>query len=56
MAFKVEESLDTNIILRIALKDVPRQCEKIVFFFMRKSGFYHVAVLAYTGGVYIFEE
>ena len=34
MAFRTEESLDTNVILRIMLKDVPEQCERIMDLFM----------------------
>ncbi len=56
MAFKVEESLDTNIILRIALKDVSRQCEKIMDLFMRQNVVYHVADLAITEAVYVLQK
>lgn len=56
MAFKTEESLDTNIILRIALKDIPEQCEKVMDLFMRHNVVYHVSDLAITEAVYVLQK
>lgn len=56
MAFRTEESLDTNMILRIMLKDVPGQCLKIVDLFMRQGVRYHVADLAITEAVYVMQR
>lgn len=46
MAFETCESLDTNVILRLILGDVPEQCRKIQGLFMRQGCFYDVADLA----------
>lgn len=56
MALKLHESLDTNIILRLALRDVPGQCAKIVDLFMRQSVVYEVADLAITEAVYVMQK
>ena len=56
MAFRTEESLDTNVILRIMLKDVPEQCERIMDLFMRQGVVYHVADLAITEAVYVLQK
>ncbi len=56
MAFRTEESLDTNMILRIMLKDVPEQCLKIVDLFMRQGVRYHVADLAIAEAVYVMQR
>lgn len=56
MALKLRESLDTNIILRLALRDVPEQCEKIVDLFMRQNVTYEVADLAITEAVYVMQK
>lgn len=56
MAFRSRESLDTNIILRLALRDVPEQCEKIVDLFMRHGVSYDVADLAITEAVYVLQR
>lgn len=56
MALKLRESLDTNIILRLALRDVPEQCEKIVDLFMRQGVAYDVADLAITEAVYVMQK
>lgn len=52
MAFKTCESLDTNIIMRLILGDVPQQCEKIQDLFMRQGYTYDVSDLAITETVY----
>lgn len=52
MAFKTTESLDTNIIMRIVLSDIPKQCEKILDLFMRQGVTYHISDLAITETVY----
>lgn len=56
MAFKICESLDTNIILRLMLRDVPEQCLKIQDLFMRQGVTYHVADLAITEAVYVLQR
>lgn len=55
MAFKTRESLDTNILLRLILKDVPAQCQKIIDLFMRHGYIYDVADLAVTEAVYVLQ-
>lgn len=55
MAFRIEESLDTNIILRLMLKDVPGQCRRLQDLFMRANVRYHVADLAITEAVYVMQ-
>ena len=56
MAFRICESLDTNIILRIALRDVPEQCMIILDMFMRHGHIYNVADLAITEAVYVLQQ
>ncbi len=56
MAFKTEESLDTNIILRLALRDVPKQCMKIQDLFMRQGVVYNVADLAIMEAAYVLQK
>ena len=56
MAFRTCESLDTNIILRIMLCDVPEQCERILDMFMRHGYVYNVADLAITEAVYVMQK
>lgn len=56
MASKMRESLDTNIILRLVLRDVPEQCKKIVDLFMRHGICYDIADLAITEAVYILQK
>lgn len=53
---KLRESLDTNIILRLALRDVPEQCLKIVDLFMRHGVVYDVTDLAVTEAVYVMQK
>ncbi len=48
MASKLRESLDTNIILRFILGDVPEQCLKIQDLLMRQNVMYDVADLVYV--------
>lgn len=56
MAFKTRESLDTNVILRIMLMDVPEQCFAIVDLFMRQNYVYDVSDLAITESVFVMQE
>lgn len=56
MAFKSNESLDTNIILRLILGDMPNQCRKIQGLLMRPNIKYHVADLAITEAVYVMQS
>ena len=56
MAFKTRESLDTNILLRLILKDVPGQCKKIMDLFMRHGYIYDVSDLAITEAVYVMQS
>ncbi len=56
MGFRTCESLDTNIILRLALRDVPEQCMKIVDLFLRRGVTYEVADLAVTEAVYVLQK
>lgn len=56
MAFKTRESLDTNVILRIMLMDVPEQCLAIVDMFMRQNYVYDVSDLAITESVFVMQE
>lgn len=56
MAFRIRESLDTNIVLRLALRDIPEQCLKIVDLFMRHGYIYDVADLAITEAVYVMQK
>lgn len=56
MAFKTTESLDTNIIMRIILSDIPKQCEKILDLFMRQGVTYHISDLAISETVYNLQQ
>lgn len=56
MALKLRESLDTNIILRFILSDVPEQCLKVQDLFMRRGVTYEVADLAITEAVYVMQS
>lgn len=56
MAFRTRESIDTNIILRLALKDVPGQCLKIQDLLMRQGVSYDIADLAITEAVYVLQR
>lgn len=53
---KLRESLDTNIILRLALRDVPEQCLKIMDLLMRHGVVYDVTDLAVTEAVYVMQK
>lgn len=55
MAFRTIESLDTNIILRMMLRDIPEQCVRIVDLFMRHGVTYKVDDLAITEVVYVMQ-
>lgn len=56
MAFKTRESLDTNIILRLVLQDVPEQCAKVQELFMRMDVTYNISDLAITEAVYVMQK
>ena len=56
MALRIRESLDTNIILRLMLDDVPDQCRRLQDLLMRANIEYHVADLAITEAVYVMES
>lgn len=56
MAFKTRESLDTNLILRLILNDIPEQCRKIQDLLMRPNIVYDVADLAITEAVYVLKS
>lgn len=55
MAFRTRESLDTNIILRLILNDVPEKRSKIVKLLCRPDVTYHVADLVVIDAVSILE-
>lgn len=55
MAFKTRESLDTSVILRIILKDIPELGLKIQDMFMRQGVTYEVADLAVTEAAYVLQ-
>ena len=55
MAFRTRESLDTNVILRLMLADMPEQCLQIQDLLMRQGRMYSVADLAVTEAVYVLE-
>lgn len=56
MAGKIRESLDTNIILRMILQDVPEQCLKVVDLMMRHGVVYRVEPLAITEAVFTLQK
>lgn len=56
MVSKTRESLDTNVILRIMLMDIPEQCLAIVDLFMRQNYVYDVSDLAVTESVFVMQE
>lgn len=56
MVFRTRESLDTNVILRIMLRDIPEQCLKTQDMFMRQGVSYDVADLAITEAVYVMQK
>lgn len=56
MALKLRESLDTNIILRMMLNDIPEQGRKIQDLLMRMDVVYDVADLAITEAVYVMQS
>lgn len=56
MVLKLHESLDTNIILRLMLRDIPEQCNKVQDLFMRQVVTYDVADLAITEAVYVMQN
>ena len=56
MVLKTRESLDTNIILRLILNDVPKQCFMIQDMLMRQGVSYDIADLAITEAVYVLQN
>lgn len=56
MAFSTQESLDTNIILRLILNDVPAQRRKAVELLLRPDVVYQVPDLVITEAVYVLQE
>ncbi len=56
MAFKTHESLDTNIIVRLMVQDIPEQCMKAQDLFMRMGIVYDVADLAIMEAVYVMQK
>lgn len=56
MAFRTRESLDTNILLRLIVKDIPEQGLKVQDLFMRQGIDYEVADLAVTEAVYVLQS
>lgn len=56
MAFKTVESLDTNIILRIALGDIPQQCLKAQDLLLRQNVTFYIPDLAITEAVYVMQK
>lgn len=56
MAFKIRESLDTNVILRLILKDSEEQCLKVQDLLMRADVDYEVADLAIVEAVYVMQS
>ena len=56
MAFRTCESVDTNVILRLILKDVPEQCLRVQDLFMRMGVSYNVADLAIEEVVYVLQK
>lgn len=55
MVFETRETLDTNIILRIMLSDIPEQAEKARALLRRKGFEYEVPDLAVMEAVYVME-
>lgn len=56
MASKICESLDTNIILRLILRDVPVQCVMIQDLFMRHGYVYNIADLVIEEVAYVLQK
>ena len=56
MVFKTHESLDTNIIVRLIVRDVPEQCLKAQDMLMRRGVTYEVADLVVTEAVLCFAD
>lgn len=56
MAFRCNESLDTNTILRLMLDDVPKQRMKVVELLCRPYVAYHISDLAITEAVYVLQR
>lgn len=56
MAYRTCESVDTNVILRLILEDVPEQCLKVQDLFMRLGVSYNVADLAVEEVVYVLQK
>lgn len=56
MVFETKETLDTNVILRIMLDDVPQQGNEARMLLHRKGVEYEVADLAVTEAVYVMQS
>ena len=56
MASKIKECLDTNVILRLMLRDIPEQCLKVQDLLMRANVMYVVDDLAITEAVYVLQK
>lgn len=56
MAYKHNESLDTSVILRVMLKDLPELGLKVQDLLMRQGVAYHVSDLAVTEAVYVMQS
>ncbi len=56
MAFKTCESLDTNVILRLMLGDIPEQRERARELLRRPGICYHISDLAITEAVYVMQS
>ena len=56
MGFSMVEMFDTNLILRLVLRDMPEQCLKIQDLLMRKGATYDIADLAVTEAVYVLQK
>lgn len=50
------ESLDTNLILRLALQDIPEQCLRVQELLMRQNVVYNIADLVVTEAVYVLQK
>lgn len=53
MAFRTVEAIDTNILVRLAVRDNAQQCLRIQDLFMRQGVKYEVTDLAISEAVYV---
>jgi len=56
MACRVREAVDTNVLLRLILRDVPEQCLKVQDLLLRQKACYDVADLAVEEVVYVLQK